>query len=290
MKHHLSAILAFAVFTAAGGELQRANLKFEERQNISISDSIICIPSKIVQVSEGAIKIEAENFAAADLQRSDKRIESMPDASRNFAVSYAKMLRYELDITSPGKYQIYFRAKFPLVAFWNHTEVMNDGTAERIVDSDCRPANIWIWYSGMVYELQKGKNIWTFSSPGGWCGGAVLDSMVLMPEKMNIKPEDVNDKLSKLELPATGQAVSRRIKLQRIASWQLDFVPVPHGGRIVVEYSYDGESFFPVEAGKIYDTVNVRDEYLYFKINMETAKDAHISPFIYNLRFSIQRK
>jgi hypothetical protein len=185
---------------------------------------------------------------------------------------------------------VYLRAKFPLVAGWNHTEMMNDGMPERIVDSDSRPANIWVWCPGLVYELQKGKNVWLFPSPTAWCGGAVLDAMVLIPEGMNIKPEEVDEKSIKLEFPASGKTTTRRIKLQLIASWRLDFVTVPNGGKIAVEYSYDGEHFSALEAGKTYDTANVRQEYLYFRIIMETVKDAHISPFIHNLRFSIQRK
>ena len=120
--------------------------------------------------------------------------------------------------------------------------------------------------------------------------GAVLDAMVLIPEGMKINPEEVDDKSIKLEFPASGKAKTRRIKLQKIASWQLSFVPVPNGGKIAVEYSYDGEHFSALEAGKTYDTANAVEGYLYFRIIMETAKDAHISPFIHNLRFSIQRK
>lgn len=274
-------LIVLTVLCTAGW--QRAKLKFETVENLTVGDTVTALRARHVQTGAEPLKIEAEAFSELELQDASRRVAASPDYSGGMALAYCRRIGYRFTVAAPGRYTMWLRARFPLVANWNHTEAMDGGETVRVVDSTALPANLWHWCESRTYDLDSGEHEWRFPAPTAWCGGCELDYAVLVPAGR--KPDAAAP--TGLRLPEAGYALGRRIRTARIARWRLYFEPVANGGEIAVEYSCDRRTFRPVVSGTVYTP---EGDYLYIRLRIKRAPGSKISPILHNLRFEIEKK
>ncbi len=86
-------------------------------------------------------------------------------------------IEFPIQISNPGKYQVWYRAYFPFKGNWLHFESMDNGKKIKNVDNPNRADLVgkWVWVQGPEYQLSKGEHTWQLD---GWKGGTSLDKVV----------------------------------------------------------------------------------------------------------------
>lgn len=290
----ISAVLALALLPLAGvaGNIFQAKLRVQKNENSNFSkDGLFYLPASHVQKSDG-VQIEAEQPHKLEYHKSEARMQVEKDCA---SILNVRAMEFHFEVVKPGKYRAWYRGNFPTSYSYNHRERMDDGeTSGLIPDSENLPKNIWRWHSGPVYQLEKGKHVWQFPSPSAWCGGAKLDKLLLLPENETIDtgagPDAGENLETKVCIPERGEIVMRRIKTKQIRKWIINADTQLNGGKFTAEYRYNGEQQFrPLKIGE-WQMVPEGVRYLYFRFQLEKAKDATVSPFVYNIAFLVQEK
>jgi len=290
----ISAVLASAFLSLQGaeGNIFQAKLSVEKNENAVFNqDGFFYLPASHVQKSDG-IQIEAEQFHKLDYHKSEARMQVEKDCA---SILNVRAMEFHFEVVKPGKYRAWYRGNYPTLYPYNHRERIDDGKiTELIPDSENLPINVWRWNSGPVYQLEKGKHVWQFPSPTAWCGGAKLDKLLLLPENETIDagagPDAGANRETEVSIPERGEIVMRKIKTKQIQKWVINADTQLNGGKFTAEYRYDGEQQFkPLKIGE-WQMVPEEVRYLYFSFQLEKAKDATVSPFVYNIALSVQEK
>ena len=310
MKIFASCLIALSVLSLSA-KMQRGRVQFEESEALSQSGNTICFPVCVEQKSGDYLVIEGEDFFRYAPTKKDCRLLNSPNYSNSGAVVNARELIYDFAIATPGEYQVWIRAFFPRQANYNHSEFMDDGETRVISDStdhhkisktaksgattqvvldNFLPSNTWHWTPNFSYTLDKGSHRWTWTSPSAWCGGCILDKIVMIRKGSNVEPESAGTENRIVYRPKQGTLTSRRIRTERIAAWLFEYAAEPGDGSITVEYSYDKEHFLPLKSGEQHKIKHGQGEYLWIRIRMSNAPYGKQIPVIYHYDFKFEKK
>jgi hypothetical protein len=147
---------------------------------------------------------------------------------------------------------------------------------------------MWHWYSNRTYKLAKGKHFLHFPPNGAWCGGCLLDRMVLIKKGCGEAAELADPQGRRVVRAPVGEVVSRRIKTERIAKWTLEVEAEKGDGNLVFEYSYGGETWTAFTPGEVLSPDD-KTEYLYIRIRLAGVEKG-LQPIVYGYRFRVEKK
>ena len=235
------------------------------------------------QKASNPVVFEAEASTSVTLATKDKAIVKDPDASGGKALAFISELVNEIDIVTPGRYQAWYRAWFPVRGSWNHSERMDGGELKNNTDSNNGDDKKWLWVKGPAYTLDKGMHSYEFPSPTAWCGGCRLDKIVLqldnLPEPTGMGPAlDLTEK----QFAPSAEIVSNRLNLEEMTAWHLEFEQPENGGKVELFYSHDrGKTWQPLPLAKTF-AVTAETKRVTFKVRLTTAPDGR-SPQVRNL-------
>jgi len=200
------------------------------------------------------ISIEAESSTRVVVYGSDAAPVENGEASGGYCIKDVTELENRLIIEHDGKYRAWYRAFFPLKGNWGHSEQMDDGRPQWVIDSFHGPDQKWLWVKGPVYSLDKGAHTYLFPAPTAWCGGALLDKIVLKPENGD-EPIGMGPPVSMSRIAPQGELISNRFRLDEMLAWQLAYEKEDNAGKIELEYSYDcGKTWKKLPDGEVLET------------------------------------
>lgn len=285
----LSPFLISCPSLAAGESpaLVRAPLRFQEAENLATDGNMIRLFREYRQIAGNPIIFEAEEATVIELLDSGKRIVFDPGVSGGYCLEHVRRLEFQFDAVTPGRYRVWLRAWFPLKADYNHSERMNDG--ETRFAPDTHPSDepkVWRWVEGLEYTLEKGMNRHVFPAPTAFCGGARLDKVLLLPAGHAV-PSGLGPAASPVIGAQNGQAITRRINMERVNAWRLNFDVTENRGKAEVAYSYDKIAWQSVTPGQIMTVPEPKPGYLYFKFGIEGVAGSP-SPWIQGLAFYVE--
>lgn len=237
-----------------------------------------------VQNAGRPIVIETEKSTSIVFS-SDSPKNVFQDKKRNVtAVRNVKRLENTIRVKTAGTYKVHYHAFFPVADEWNHIEQMDDG--RQIYVKDCNKisgvGNQWVWVKGPEYHLDPGLHTYLFPSPTAWCGGALLDKIVLLPADYKKPLWEGCPTVTPSRLPDSGSVLSNIFAISPFKSWRLDYEDNPCGGKIRIDYSYDRSNNWTSLPGKEPVVVPQSVTLLTFKISFFLAMDGR-SPQIRNM-------
>jgi len=246
--------LAVAV-TAFGQEREAATTIHEHRprivrsENVDVGDELLRLSTVVRQEAGRPIALEAENATA--LRFTKGRGEACRDgaASGGLCLAHVQHAEYRFDVVEPGRYTAWYRGWFPWGGNWNHTEQMDGGPRQTVVDSRGEVLNQWLWCKGPTYELGAGRRSWELT-PCAWMGGARLDKLVLLKQGQPA-PEGLGPAASPwitpveavvLMQPATGQPALRweQFRIENLAAGVFRAAWSTDGGKTWRDIPADG--------------------------------------------------
>ncbi len=300
----MNALLAVCVLAS----MMNARIRFEESDSVRQSGRSMCLATEVVQTSGDWLVIEPGELCGFQPSGPGGRVFSPTGSVSGCALVNMKELEWEFELAEGGEYEVWMRALFPLAACYNHREQMDGGECERFVDSAdaCKvdkyaalpggdqmkgkwlEPNFWHWYLNTTYVLSAGRHRYWFPPNGAWCGGCIMDRIVLVRKGSGVKAETAAKSNRRVVRAKSGEVVSRRIKTERIAKWLFDADVDAGGGAVALEHSYGGDVLSPLVPGKV-QTVPDTDEYLYIRVRLSAA-EAGMQPMVYNYRFRVEKK
>lgn len=290
--------MAFAAFAiglastsfAAGGEPEtvRVPVRFETLENAVADGGLIRLRIEYRQEKDKPIVFEAEESMIIGLQSLDQRIMKDDQASAAHYLQNVKKLEADFMVETPGQYQVRLRAWFPVKAFYNHNACMDDGEVRQVVDSQSNDPEVWFWTQGTVYDLSKGAHHYVFPSPSAFCGGARIDKVAILPVS-NAEVTGLGPEVSPVTTPLDGKAITKRINLRLIKSWQLNYEITENGGKVAVEYSFDQTIWKSMPSGKSVSVPVPKPRFVYFRFRL-TGKIPGHSPWIQGVALTIEKE
>ncbi len=285
LKGLMSVFLA-AVFSLTGAEenIFRGKLNIDKSEHAVLNqDGLFYLPACHIQKSKG-ILFEAEQPNLLFYHTSNARLQ---DENGCMSILNVRAMEFKFHVIHPGNYRAWYRASYPTTYSYNHRECMDNGNISGLIeDSSNQPPNVWRWHKGPVYHLDRGEHVWKFPTPSAWCGGAKLDKLLLLPEEI----DNVTDANAVWEtgvrIPDQGEIVIRKIKTKNIQRWRINAEFQLNGGDFSGEYHYNGLSSRKIRIGE-WENVPNGVRYLYFCFRLKKARDAAVSPFVYNLELQI---
>lgn len=298
--------LLLAVCVLAG--MMNARIRFEESSSVRQSGRSICLAAEVIQTSGDFLVIEPGELCALQPSCPEGKIFSPEGSLSGCAVVNMKELAWEFTLAEAGEYEIWLRAFFPLAACYNHVEQMDDGERQRFVDSvdaakidkyAALPGDdqmrdkwlepkIWHWFLNSTYQLSAGRHRLWFPPSGAWCGGCLLDRIVLVKKGSSVKAASATKDNRRVVRAQSGSVVSRRIKTERIAKWIFEADTDAGDGAVALEYSYGGEKWHKFDSGELH-TVPDKSDYLYIRIAISAAESG-VQPVVYNYRFKVEKR
>lgn len=300
--------MLMAAALSAEAAMMNARIRFEDAEGVVQSGRCMHLKTEIVQTHGDWLVIEPTAFNEFEPSSEKGRITAKAESLEKNVIQNARVLGYDFTLAAGGTYDVWMRAQFPLAAGYNHSESMDGGEVRNVVDSvdgtrlDKYAAlpgedalaqyflepNLWHWYRNLTYDLKPGRHHWLWPRPGAWTANPWLDRIVLVRKGSAVKPEEATKDNMKVVRVKSGSVTSRRIKTERIRSWLFTCDKADNGGRVTLEYSYGGDRFEPLEAGRTYDVPEGSD-YLYIRATFDgEAPDA--LPMIYNYNFRVEKK
>ena len=268
----------------------RVPLQFQKINNLTTDGQMIRLRRVYQQVSKQPIVFEAEEATQLVFSNRERRIMADPTRSGGYYIEHVSELGFEFITATPGQYQVRLLAYFPIRGNYNHNEQMNDGPRQNIVDSNHEEPEIWRWTHGAIYDLPAGENHYYFPSPSAFNGGARLDKVVLVPVKQADSIQAQGPAASPFITTNQGEARTRRIRLSRIATWQLNAETKPNGGEISIQYGYQPNGpWHPVELGKTIQVQSPKPRYIYFHFKLSGVQ-GQPSPWIQGLELRIRKE
>lgn len=308
MNRLLIAALVGLVAGSARAEMMNARIRFEPSEAISQAGRSLCLKTEVVQVRPGALVIEPNDFSVFQPANPNGRVVDAEGSLSRAAVTHMKELGWRFEITDPGEYVVWMRAWFPLAAGYNHFEKLDDGESMMVFDSvdggkidkfgslpggsamdgKWLEPKMWHWYPNCTYKLVKGKHFLHFPPNGAWCGGCLLDRMVLVKKGGGERAELADPQGRRVVRAPVGEIVSRRIKTERIAKWTLEAEADKGDGKLEFEYSYGGETWAAFTPGEVLSPDD-KTEYLYIRIRLAGVEKG-LQPIVYGYRFRVEKK
>ena len=277
---------------AVGEDLKSAGDSVERRYELRFSPSPDAVEKSgwrqlrifQAQKADQPIVIEAEESTLIVFTDRDVAPVRDAEASGGMYIKDVSELENDLVVETPGDYQVWYRAYFPVKGNWNHHEKMDDNEPVVSRDSDNGPNKQWVWVKGPVYNLSKGEHRQVFPAPTGWRGGARLDKIVLMPttspESVGMGPEAslCEKRISK----STAELISNRLALGEMASWRLECEKNGNVGEVEIDYSLDrGKSWQALPEGKIHEVKDPKTKVM-FRVRLSTNSKT-VSPQFRNM-------
>jgi len=256
-------------------------LRFKPNETSVKSLGWVQLKSHYRQRGQEPVTIEAEVSTRVQLASSDMTPTEDVEASGGLCLRYVNELDNELWMETPGEYQAWYRANFPLAGSWNHHEQMDEGALTTVQDSNFGPIKQWLWVKGPVYTLTQGAHRYLWPAPTAWCGGAGLDRIVLAPAGA---PEPTGMGPTATPSVATDRAelFTNRLRLDEMLTWRLTLDQELNGGKVEVHYSHDrGKTWKTLSPGKTY-TVSPKTRRLSFRVQLIRSQDG-TSPRIRNM-------
>ena len=289
------AFTAFAIGLASSSfaagvepETVRVPVRFETLENAVADGGLIRLRNEYRQDKSKPIVFEAEESTVIELQSLDQRIMKDEQASAAHCLQNVKKFEADFTVETPGQYQVRLRAWFPTKAFYNHNACMDDGEVRQEVDSQSSDPEVWFWTQGTVYDLAKGPHRYVFPSPNAFCGGARIDKVAILPigntEVVGLGPE-----VSPVTTPLDAKAITKRINLRLIKSWQLTYEITENGGTVAVEYSFDQAKWKPMPSGKSVSVPVPKPRFVYFRFRL-TGKSPGHSPWVQGVALTIVKE
>lgn len=308
--HHSAAVVVLTVSAALGtaeAAMMNARIRFEDSPAVNQAGKSMCLKSSIVQKAGAeALLIEPGEFSVFQPANPKAKVFAAEGSVSGQALAHMKELGWRFTIAEPGEYLVYLRAFFPLAAGYNHNERMDDGERQIVFDSadalkvdkfaplphemdgKWLEPNAWHWLSNFSYELKAGEHFFHWPANGAWCGGCLLDRIVLVKKGSKLGPGEVT-KNCRVESKVEGGVItSRRIKTERIARWTIEAELDKGDGDVVFEYSYDRGNWTAFRPGEVVETAE-DGGYLYVRIRF-TAAEKGVQPMIYSYRFRVEKR
>ena len=311
--------VAFAAALSAGqfatggscAAMMNARLKFEETPALVQSGRSICFARTLGQrPGAEALVLEPGEFTVFQPANERAAITNAEGSVSGQTLMHMKELGWRFTVAEPGEYSVWLRAKFPLAAGYNHGEIMDDGEYQRIHDSvdDCKAdkfaplpsqmggkwlePGLWHWFRNCDYTLAKGEHFFHWPANGAWCGGCLLDRIVLIKKGSVLKPQDIRADATMLPSSEakSAVAVSRRIKTERIARWSFTARYDAGDGRLDFEYSYGGRDWRAFTPGEVIETPEGAG-YLYLRLGFTAPETVGAKPpLVYTYQFKVEKK
>jgi len=299
---------AALVAGTASADMMNARIRFEESESVVQAGRSLCLKTEIVQELPGVLLIEPNEFSVFQPANPKAKVADFEGSLSHATVTHMKELGWRFEITDPGEYVVWMRAWFPLAAGYNHGEKMDDGEQMAVVDSvdgakidkfgplpggsamddKWLEPKMWHWYPNRTYKLDKGRHFLHFPANGAWCGGCLLDRIVLVKKDVDTKAELADAAARRVVRAKGGEIVSRRIKTERIAKWTLEAEAEKGNGELAFEYSYGGETWTAFKPGEVMTTGEAKD-YLYIRIRL-TGAEKGLQPIVYGYRFRVEKR
>lgn len=299
------AVLAVHVVRA---EMMNARIRFEPSETVSQAGRSLCLKTEVVQMRPDILVIEPNEFDVFQPANPKGRIVQAEGSLSCAALTHMKELGWRFEISDPGDYVVWMRGWFPLAAGYNHGETLDGGEIRNVVDSvdGCKidkfaplpgesamngkwlVPKMWHWYSNFTYSLAKGSHFLHFPPNGAWCGGCLLDRIVMVKKGSVVKVSEVDLLGRCVRRPASGVVVSRRIKTERIARWMLEAEFENGDGELSFECSYGGRLWTAFRPGEVM-TVEGGEDYLFIRIRFSSVSSGR-PPVVYGYRFRVEKK
>lgn len=302
--------LITAICIAAGvavADMMNARIRFEDSDNVRQADRSMCLNTDVIQTGGDYLVLDPDDVTVMQPANPNGIICTNGEAVSGAVLTHMKELGWSFELAEGGEYEVWMRAWFPLAAFYNHMEQMDDYELIRSGDSvdaakvdkyEILPTDMegkwlepkmWHWFKNQTYKLDKGKHFFHFPLRGAWCGGCLLDRMVLVKKGTGFNPDAITETNRKIARPATGVVMSRRIKTERIARWLFDVTMADNGGKIALEYSYGGDTWNALVPNNVYD-VPAGSDYLYIRFLFTSGSEDSIPPYVYSYKFRVEKK
>jgi len=273
---------------SSGKMVEQLQLHIRQGSEIVRSKGWLQLNHEFIQNDGHFVVLEAENSSVLHFL-SDKGAPTVDKtASGGYCIKNVRALKTTFVVNKAGTYQMWYRAWFPLKGNWNHWERMDDGPSRHRLDSDYGPAEKWLWGKGPQYQLSKGRHSLVFPKPTGWCGGALLDKIVISPAGTST-PIGLGPAVSPTRHVLFGEFACNALLLNDASTWELKYEEQLCGGSVRVEYSCDrGETWEILPKGEIKQApaANIR---VCFRFVLEAATDGD-SPKLRNLNLVVNKK
>jgi hypothetical protein len=184
------------------------------------------------------LAFEAERATEIRLAPTKGQVRHDPAASGGLFLTHVDHAAFRFTLRTGGKYTAWYRGCFPWKGAWNHTENMDCGQSQIVVDSQGEVLKKWLWSKGPTYDLKAGEHCWNLS-PSGWCGGCGLDKLMLVPEGTPA-PEGLGPPSASSTGKTSGVAITEQVAPRHVAAWGRVAVTNASGtGQVKVEYTAD---------------------------------------------------
>ena len=273
-----AAVACIARLEGAETVTQQATVPSGKTLNMDTSSGRLRLRAAYRQHVGEPIAIEAERATVLRFTQGKGEVGQDAEASEGVWAGRIQHMEFHVEVVTPGTYQAWCRALFPWAGRWVHTEQMDDGKSQTVVDSKGEVVNKWTWTRGPTYELTQGKHVWAFT-PYAWMGGARLDKVVLV-RAPGAKPKGLGPKALPSVLPASGTMVSEPfLRKTAVSLDRLELVNQTGKGSIRSSYSIDnGTSWRPVPEGQNLSSLPA-DRAIRFKLVL-TADAAGAGPIV----------
>ncbi|MFA6176525.1 MAG: hypothetical protein WC765_08115, partial [Phycisphaerae bacterium] len=163
------------------------NLIIDKTENLINSRGILRLPRTYAQRQDGGVIIEAEAPTSFALENASAILNPFVQGdtltSSGGYVTRLGLGRYDIAIERPAKLQLWYRALFPTLGNWNHSEQLDSNQRMPVSDNNAATAqdpslNRWLWKKGSLYEFSKGPHSFSLD----WQGGTKLDQLIFLPE------------------------------------------------------------------------------------------------------------
>lgn len=290
------------------GAMINARIRFEESDAMRQCGKSLCLATTVVQTGGDFLVLEPYEFTAFQPANPNGKVFAPEGSVSGGALTHMKELGWSFEIADAGRYDVWLRAWFPLAAGYNHSEQMDDGEtlvvndsvdgakidkfealpgANQMADKWLQP-KMWHWFKNHPYDLSAGRHVFRFPANGAWCGGCLLDRIVLVKQGSAVNAEEAGKTHRRVVRARSATLLSRRIRTDRIAAWTFETSQERGGGDIALEYFYGGETGRTLEPGKVY-AVPENSGYLYIRFRF-TAAETGFQPLVYSYRFRVEKK
>ena len=198
---------------------------------------IIRLPGRFTQDGDHPIVINAADASELSMTNGKSLGADGAPAGHRY-IQFVEQARYRFTVVTPGAYQLWERAYFPVKGYWNHTEdIDNVQQNPSIIDSaNTLDAGRWQWVKAGHYTLTAGEHTFSLS----YHGGARLDRLVFSRD-LDTPPVADGGAPSRNIAPSTGAFETADAQPMDVANWlQLAGDADARGGEIRSELSTDG--------------------------------------------------
>ncbi|MHB9129588.1 MAG: DUF6259 domain-containing protein [Armatimonadota bacterium] len=232
----------------------RMPLSTVKSEGVVADGDVVRLPGAFTQEDDTDIVMNAAD--ATTLQMTAGKT---PGAEGNPAgkryIHFVQQATYRFAVKTPGIYQLWERAWFPVKGSWNHHEHVDGKQSFMVIDSpNTLEANRWHWVKAGRYTLAVGTHEFSLD----YHGGARLDRLVFSPNGDEPPAQD-GGAPSRNVGPAKGlieTADATPMDVAQWLAWQGDLDA--RGGTLTVELSADGgANWFPAPADRALNDVKV---------------------------------